>query len=122
MGEVRPRKGHHGTEDSAKAGRTRDGRTVASPSTAPGTPTLHQKITITDANGLSTRTWPYAYTGSDLTSCTDPAGNVTNYSYDANHNLTEIDDPPQNGGARPTTTMNYVNHQLTWIRYAKTSP
>jgi RHS repeat-associated protein len=77
---------------------------------------------ITDANGSTTRSWLYAYSGDSLTSYTDPSGAITSYGYNTANDLTSITDPPQNGGARPTTTVGFtVGHKVDWIKYAKTT-
>jgi RHS repeat-associated protein len=48
---------------------------------------------ITDRLTPTARTWTYGYTGSLLTSYTNPDGRTTNYSYDGNENIYEITDP-----------------------------
>ena len=56
--------------------------------------------TITDPLTPVARTWGYAYDGAgDLVSHTDPEGGVTQYVYDAEHQITEILDPLGNSRA-----------------------
>ncbi|HZN15115.1 MAG TPA: PA14 domain-containing protein, partial [Acidimicrobiales bacterium] len=58
-------------------------------------------VTIEYANGHvyrlhdfnTARTWTYAYTGTDLTSVTDPLNLVTRFTYDGAHRLTSVTDP-----------------------------
>jgi RHS repeat-associated protein len=57
-------------------------------------PTYNYLVTqIQDPAG---RLYKYAYTGTDLTTYTDPGNAVSYYSYDAGHNLTQIKDPNGN--------------------------
>lgn len=41
----------------------------------------------------ATRTWSYAYTGTDLTQVTAPGNLITTYGYDGSHHVTSITDP-----------------------------
>ncbi|MFL5781162.1 MAG: DNRLRE domain-containing protein [Thermoleophilaceae bacterium] len=67
--------------------------------------------TVTD-RATPQRSWHYGYTGSLLTSYTNPDGKVTHYAYDANENLTDITDPRGN-----VTHMTYDSqYRVTSIR------
>jgi RHS repeat-associated protein len=62
-------------------------------------------VTDTDANDSTKhRVWQYGYTGTRLTSVTDPNTKVTSYEYDGSGDLTKITDP-----AGHVTLLTYVN-------------
>lgn len=79
---------------------------------------------FTESGGPSARSWLYGYTGDQLTSYTDPAGKVTDYTYSSADDLTVITDPaPLYGADRPTTTIGYnTGHRPTQITYLSAVP
>ena len=64
----------------------------------------------------SPRTWAYGYTGSQLTTYTDPTGAVTNYTY-AGGLVTQVTDPAQKDGKRPATKITYTTAQVSALDY-----
>jgi YD repeat-containing protein len=69
---------------------------------------------VTQIQDPAGRLYKYAYTGTDLTSYTDPNTGVTTYSYDGGHNLMQIKDPKGNftnigyDGSGRVHTITYV--------------
>jgi RHS repeat-associated protein len=66
---------------------------------------------LNENNGPTTRTWVYHYTGSLMTSYTDPLSGETDYGYTSNQ-LTSITDPGNNIGEN-VTQFGYTSNQVT---------
>lgn len=70
---------------------------------------------VTDSAG---RAWGFAYTGTDLTTLTDPATKTTTFGYDASHHLTTVSRVRSAAdGSHPTITwtMGYTSGKATSV-------
>jgi RHS repeat-associated protein len=81
---------------------------------------------ITGATDSAGRIWGFGYTGTDLTSITDPANKTTTFMYDSpNHHLTGIAQTRSrvSGGSQTITwTIGYVSGKATSVTDPDSSP
>ena len=80
---------------------------------------------VTAATDSAGRAWGFAYTGTDLTSITDPASKVTTLGYDASHHLTTVSRTRSrvSGGAQTITwAVGYTSGMATSVTDPVSSP
>jgi RHS repeat-associated protein len=73
---------------------------------------------ITAATDSAGRSWGFGYTGTDLTSVTDPAGKVTTIGYNASHQLTTVIRSRSRVSGPPETiswTVGYASGKATSV-------